>query len=76
MPRITSKGQVTIPKNVRSRFSFLPGTEIDFIIKDDKVIVSKSRNVNKFLNWLGRGKQLHKNEVDLMLNQLRGRVDD
>ena len=76
MPRITSKGQVTIPQNVRNRFSLLPGTEIDFIVKDDKVMIAKSRNINKFLDWLGRGKQMNKKEADLLLDQLRGRVDD
>jgi AbrB family looped-hinge helix DNA binding protein len=29
--RITSKGQVTIPQEVRERHGFLPGTEIHFI---------------------------------------------
>jgi antitoxin PrlF len=28
--RITSKGQVTIPKEIRDEFGFLPGTEVEF----------------------------------------------
>jgi AbrB family looped-hinge helix DNA binding protein len=28
--RITSKGQVTIPQDIRERFGPLPGTEVNF----------------------------------------------
>lgn len=29
--KITSKGQVTIPKEIRDRLGLLPGTEVEFI---------------------------------------------
>ncbi len=29
--KITSKGQVTIPKELRDRLGFLPGTEVEFV---------------------------------------------
>jgi antitoxin PrlF len=29
--RITSKGQVTIPKEIRDAFGLLPGTEVEFV---------------------------------------------
>jgi AbrB family looped-hinge helix DNA binding protein len=29
--RVTSKGQVTIPKQIRERLGLLPGTEVEFI---------------------------------------------
>ena len=35
--RITSKGQVTIPQDIRDRFGFLPETEVDFRIEGDAV---------------------------------------
>jgi AbrB family looped-hinge helix DNA binding protein len=31
--RVTSKGQVTIPQDVRERLGILPGTEVDFIVR-------------------------------------------
>ncbi len=40
--RITSKGQVTIPKTVRDKAGFLPGTEVDFTIEDGEVRVRRS----------------------------------
>jgi AbrB family looped-hinge helix DNA binding protein len=30
MSRITSKGQITIPKELRDQLGFLPGTEVQF----------------------------------------------
>jgi AbrB family looped-hinge helix DNA binding protein len=31
MSKITSKGQVTIPKDIRDEFGLLPGTEVEFV---------------------------------------------
>jgi AbrB family looped-hinge helix DNA binding protein len=33
--KITSKGQVTIPKEIREEFGLLPGTEVEFVSDDD-----------------------------------------
>jgi len=35
--RITSKGQVTIPADVRERLGLLPETEVDFVVEGDGV---------------------------------------
>jgi AbrB family looped-hinge helix DNA binding protein len=35
--RVTSKGQVTIPADIRARFGFVPGTEVDLVVEDDTV---------------------------------------
>jgi AbrB family looped-hinge helix DNA binding protein len=34
--RVTSKGQVTIPQEIRERFGFMPETEIDFVVDDEQ----------------------------------------
>jgi AbrB family looped-hinge helix DNA binding protein len=39
--RITSKGQVTIPKEIREKFGLLPGTEVEFEAEDGEVKVRK-----------------------------------
>lgn len=39
--KVTSKGQVTIPKHLRDKYGLLPGTEVEFIAKDSKVFVRK-----------------------------------
>jgi AbrB family looped-hinge helix DNA binding protein len=33
MPKITQKGQVTIPREIRNQFSFPPGTDVEFEVR-------------------------------------------
>jgi AbrB family looped-hinge helix DNA binding protein len=40
--RVTSKGQVTIPAEIREQFGFLPDTEITFVVEDDTVKIVKA----------------------------------
>ncbi|WP_137814552.1 AbrB/MazE/SpoVT family DNA-binding domain-containing protein [Gandjariella thermophila] len=40
--RLTSKGQVTIPLDVRRRLDLHPGDEVEFVVTDDGVRVVKS----------------------------------
>lgn len=39
--RITSKGQVTIPQDIRDRFGFLPETEVEFRVEGNAVRLIK-----------------------------------
>lgn len=41
MSRITSKGQVTIPKEIRDELGLLPGTEVEFVRKGQEIQVRK-----------------------------------
>ncbi|MGL5857754.1 MAG: AbrB/MazE/SpoVT family DNA-binding domain-containing protein [Angustibacter sp.] len=41
--RVTSKGQVTIPLEVRRRLGIEPGSEVDFEVRDDGVRVVRRR---------------------------------
>lgn len=49
---ITSKGQVTIPQEIRERFGLLPHTEVEFEIRGEGVYLKKV-NTSK-----GRGAKL------------------
>jgi AbrB family looped-hinge helix DNA binding protein len=40
--RVTSKGQVTIPADIRARFGFLPDTEIEFVVEGDDVKIVRA----------------------------------
>ncbi len=40
--RITSKGQVTIPQEIRERLGLLPNTEVEFEIDRDSVRVKRA----------------------------------
>jgi AbrB family looped-hinge helix DNA binding protein len=44
--QITSKGQVTIPQEVRIRLGLLPHTEVEFELAEDHARIRKSRRVN------------------------------
>ena len=60
--RITSKGQVTIPQEIRERFGLLPDTEVDFVARKNSVQIVKSTNPGR----LTRGQAL--------VRRLRGRA--
>ncbi|MEX2228878.1 MAG: AbrB/MazE/SpoVT family DNA-binding domain-containing protein [Dehalococcoidia bacterium] len=42
--RITAKGQVTIPQEIRERTGLLPHTEVEFIVDDGDVRIVKARD--------------------------------
>jgi AbrB family looped-hinge helix DNA binding protein len=44
--KITSKGQVTIPKEIRDQFGLLPGTEVEFVGEAGRVTVRKLEGSN------------------------------
>jgi AbrB family looped-hinge helix DNA binding protein len=58
--QITSKGQVTIPQEIREQMGFLPHAEIDFILKNGRVYLQKAQKNS-------RGSQL--------INAMRGKGD-
>ena len=46
--RVTTKGQVTIPKEIRERLGIGPGSEVDFVPSADGVrLVAVNENVSK-----------------------------
>lgn len=58
--RLTTKGQVTIPRDIREYLAVAPHDEVDFIVKDGQVILVKSdRSADRFREHLkktrGRG---------------------
>ncbi|HEX6665902.1 MAG TPA: AbrB/MazE/SpoVT family DNA-binding domain-containing protein [Solirubrobacterales bacterium] len=45
--RITSKGQVTIPKEIRDEFGLLPGTEVEFYKNGGQLFVRKQAGADR-----------------------------
>lgn len=43
MTRMTSKGQVTIPKDMRERLGLKPGAEVEFFVGDDGELVLRGK---------------------------------
>jgi AbrB family looped-hinge helix DNA binding protein len=52
--RITSKGQVTIPVEIRERLGLLPNSEVDFEVVGSSVRIKKTRGRNRH----GRGRSI------------------
>jgi AbrB family looped-hinge helix DNA binding protein len=50
--RMTSKGQVTIPQNIRERLGLLPWSEVEFDVVGDSVRIRKKAGSR------GRGERL------------------
>ncbi|WP_105400239.1 MULTISPECIES: AbrB/MazE/SpoVT family DNA-binding domain-containing protein [Neorhizobium] len=55
--RVTEKGQVTIPKEIRDRLKIGPGSEVDFVADDRGarlVVVSNGENqsTDDFASWI------------------------
>ena len=52
--RITLKGQVTIPVEIRERLGLLPDSEVEFTVEGDAVRISRARGRRK----RGRGRSI------------------
>jgi AbrB family looped-hinge helix DNA binding protein len=42
--KVTTKGQVTIPVDIRKKLGIEPDTEVDFVQEGDRVILVKRKN--------------------------------
>jgi AbrB family looped-hinge helix DNA binding protein len=54
--RVTSKGQVTIPKAIREKAGFSIGSEVEFRIEDGAVVIRRSKGRNR--PGMSRGEKL------------------
>jgi AbrB family looped-hinge helix DNA binding protein len=41
--KITSKGQVTIPQEIREKMGLLPDTDVEFVVRGNMVQIVKSK---------------------------------
>jgi AbrB family looped-hinge helix DNA binding protein len=41
--RVTTKGQVTIPQNIREKMGITPATEVDFVEEEGRVFLVKQK---------------------------------
>lgn len=51
--KVTSRGQITIPKDIRERFGITSATEIEFIEKDGALLVVKKMHVGALERFRG-----------------------
>ncbi len=74
--RVTSKGQVTIPIEVRQKAGLLPDTEVEFVVRGNTIIVRKAektpRRGRRLLATM-RGKATTRLSTDEIMALTRGR---
>jgi AbrB family looped-hinge helix DNA binding protein len=70
--KITSKGQVTVPKRVRDHMGLRPGDAVDFVETGGQVHLVKAPNQGAFSAHRGYLKDLAGRDPDDLVDRLRG----
>jgi len=71
--KLTSKGQVTIPKEVRDRMGLRAGDEIEFVRENGNYRLQRVVRESPFDAWIGYLKEWEGYDVDEMIEEMRGR---
>jgi len=75
--RIGERGQVTIPKGNRDRFSLVPQTEVEFSVVRGSIVLKKAPKKLDLRKWKGRcqdsSAELGFTSVDRFIDDVRGR---
>jgi len=71
--KMTSKGQVTIPKNVRDRLGLSQGEELQFCEEKGVFYIKKSVKKSPFDKWVGHLRKSKGEKTDAIIKELRGR---
>ncbi len=70
--KITSKGQITLPKVVRDRMGLRPGDRIEFVEEDGVYRLRKVVGESPFAKWRGYLKHLEGQDPDALVREMRG----
>ncbi len=70
--KVTSKGQVTIPKRVREKLGVHPGEDVGFEEKGDLILIRKAMTKSPFDKWVGKLKHLKGMRSDDLVGEIRG----
>ena len=77
MPKLTQKGQVTIPRDIRLFLGIKTGDEIVFELDEDKAFLKKKgtsiSNLKKYVGFLSH---LKGKKADDIIDELRGTYHD
>jgi antitoxin PrlF len=69
---ITSKSQITLPKEVRERMGLRPGDRIEFVEENGSYVLRKHLEGNPFEKWRGYLKHLAGRTSDELVEEMRG----
>lgn len=71
--KLTSKGQITIPKKVRDKIGVSPGEELQFEEKDGVFYIKKGVRKSPFDRWVGYLEKRTKKDSDTIIEEMRGK---
>ena len=71
--KITTKGQITIPKSVPDRLGLRPGDEVEFLEDRSGVRIIKNISESPFKKYRGYLKHLAGRTSDELVEEMRGR---
>ncbi len=71
--KVTSKGQITIPKEVRERLGLRPGDEVEFVEEGEGIRMRKQVAESPFKRYRGHLKQFAGCDPDELIEEMRGR---
>jgi AbrB family looped-hinge helix DNA binding protein len=73
MATVTSKGQITLPKEVRNALGLMPGTQVEFRVEPGQVVMRKRVPESVFKRWRGYLRDaVGAHTTDEILEELRG----
>ncbi len=70
--KVTSKGQVTLPKKVREKLGVQPGESVGFEEKEGMLVITKVLPESPFDKWKGRLTHLKGKRSDDLVREARG----
>ncbi len=68
--RITSKGQITLPKAIRDKLSLKAGGKVRFVIRDDAVFIEVPKH-KSVLDWYGAVKTANRHDPKKVRERVR-----
>jgi len=70
--KLTSKGQITIPKAVRDRLGLAPGDELEFMEEDGRFHIFRHVRRSVFRRYRGYLQNVEGRTSDEIVDELRG----
>jgi len=68
---VSEKGQITIPKALRTKLGLAPGAVLEFSAVNGKLVAHKKLALDVFKKWRGRGRLPKAMTVDRYLQRAR-----
>jgi len=69
---VSEKGQITIPKAIRSRLGIVAGTVLEIDTVGGKIVAAKRQTEDPLGKWRGKGRLPDGLSVDDYLKRIRG----